>query len=83
MTQYSSGLRKAYTVQEVAELTGYHQETIRIWIRTGQLPAFKLGGRHYRISSATVEDLVNGRIEGLKSRCFKTSDADQVTAAGQ
>lgn len=34
------------TVPEVARRTGHHPETIRRWIRSGRLPARKVGTQH-------------------------------------
>ena len=44
------------TVAEVAETLRVNQETVRRWIRSGALPATRLG-RDYRISVAALETM--------------------------
>lgn len=45
------------TVSEAAELVGKEPETIRRWIRSGRLPARKVGTR-YVIEEADLDGLV-------------------------
>ena len=45
------------TVEEVAEELRVHPETVRQWIRDGELDAFDTG-RGYRISRADLDDFV-------------------------
>lgn len=40
-----SGPERLYTPEEVAEYAGVHVQTVRIWIRSGRLPAHKLAGQ--------------------------------------
>lgn len=47
------------TVPEAAARTGRNPETIRRWIRSGKLPARKVGTQHV-IEERDLEDLVNG-----------------------
>ena len=66
MIQYaklSKGLcmpEKQLTVEEVAEELRVHPETVRQWIRTGELDAFDTG-RGYRISRRDLDDFVQRR----------------------
>ena len=47
---------KLYTPEEVAEYLGVHVQTVRIWIRSGKLPARKLAGqRALRIRESDLE----------------------------
>lgn len=47
------------TPEEVAEYLKVHVETIRLWIRSGRLPAFRLGGlRALRIRRSDVDALL-------------------------
>lgn len=45
---------REYTVQEAAELTGAHEETIRRAIRRGELPN-RRGWRQYYIKATDLE----------------------------
>lgn len=57
----ASGLptnRYAYTLPEVARRLHVSESSIRRWIRTGDLPATRIGpGGRYRISAAAVASL--------------------------
>jgi excisionase family DNA binding protein len=48
------------TVEEVAEELRVHPETVRQWIRAGELDAFDTG-RGYRISREDLDDFVQRR----------------------
>lgn len=51
-----------YTVDEVAAQLSVHPETVRNWIKTGQLIAINLGGSAgYRISEADLADFLRKR----------------------
>jgi excisionase family DNA binding protein len=53
-----------YTVEEVASRLAVHPETVRKWIKNGQLRATNLGGRAgYRISRAALEQFLREREE--------------------
>lgn len=53
------------TVPEAAKLAGRNPETIRRWIRSGRLPAHKVGTQHL-IEDWRVEEIVHGiRAVGL------------------
>lgn len=43
---------KMYTPAEVAEMYCVKKDTVWSWIRNGQLMAYRVGGRLYRISDA-------------------------------
>ena len=47
-------------VKEVAEELNVHQETVRRWIKKGELPAFD-SGRGYRISRDDLNKFVENR----------------------
>jgi excisionase family DNA binding protein len=49
-----------FTVEEVAEELRVHPETVRQWIRDGELDAFDTG-RGYRISRVDLDDFVQRR----------------------
>ena len=51
-----------YTVERVAEILGVHPETVRNWIKSGELPAIDLGGRAgYRISQRDLDAFLDKR----------------------
>ncbi len=54
------GLEPLLTVQDVTRLLQVHEETVRRWIRTGELPAILLGSAKggYRISKNDYEKFV-------------------------
>ena len=53
-----------YTVKEVAERLRVHVETVRRWIKAGDLTAVRLGDRTgYRISEADLRAFTEGRKE--------------------
>lgn len=58
--------RKFLSVREVAELLGYHPETVREMARKKQLPAIKFGGRTspYRFSA----DAIDAHIASLEAK---------------
>lgn len=50
------------TVDEVAKLLAVHPETVRNWIKSGELAAIDLGGRAgYRISQSALDDFLRKR----------------------
>jgi excisionase family DNA binding protein len=50
------------TVEEVSRRLGVHMDTIRRWIRRGELPAISLGGSTgYRIAKADLEHFIQVR----------------------
>lgn len=51
---------KPLTVEEVAEQLRVNPETVRTWIRTGELNAIDVGGK-YRIYPADLEDFKQRR----------------------
>lgn len=59
-----SGRDEWLTVQEVAALLKVNEETVRRWIRNGELPVLALGGSPragYRIRRADFEDFTSER----------------------
>jgi excisionase family DNA binding protein len=50
------------TVDEVSRRLGVHMDTIRRWIRRGELPAISLGGSTgYRIVQADLDHFIQVR----------------------
>jgi len=51
-----------YKVEHIATLLRVHAETVRGWIRSGELVAIDLGGRAgYRISQAALDEFLKKR----------------------
>ncbi len=47
-----------YTTKEVAKILKVHTESVRRWIRQGDLKAVKLGGKYIRVSNNDLQDFV-------------------------
>jgi putative molybdopterin biosynthesis protein len=58
---------KQFTVEEVAEELRVHPETVRQWIRGGELDAFDTG-RGYRISRKDLDDFIQRRKTGKRRK---------------
>jgi excisionase family DNA binding protein len=63
---------KMLTVEEVAERMRVNEKTVRNWIASGELPAFPIGKRGYRISESDLRIFVDAR----KKRLQKLPDDD-------
>ena len=51
-----------YTVDDIAKILAVHPETVRNWIKSGELAAIDLGGRAgYRISQSGLDDFLRKR----------------------
>jgi excisionase family DNA binding protein len=51
-----------YNVQEVADQLDVHPDTVRQWIRSGELEAIDLGGRAgFRISESALQKFMRER----------------------
>jgi excisionase family DNA binding protein len=56
------------TLQQVAEWMQVHEETVRRWLRNGDLAGINLGGKSgYRIRESEVEAFLKRREEASKS----------------
>ena len=58
---------KMLTVQQVADQIQVNPETVRHWIRTGELDALDIGGA-YRISRVDLNDFIQRRKTGRKRK---------------
>jgi excisionase family DNA binding protein len=54
-----------FTVDQVAEILHLHPETVREWIRSGNLKGFRVGGRKagHRVAAADLQDFIDSRRE--------------------
>ncbi len=64
---------KMLTIEEVAERMRVNEKTVRNWIASGELPAFPIGKRGYRISETDLRNFVEAR----KQRLQKQASDDQ------
>ena len=48
---------RIYTLDQVAEILGFHRNTVRRWIVSGELAASELGGR-YRIRQSDLDEFM-------------------------
>jgi excisionase family DNA binding protein len=58
---------KMLSVEEVAGELGVNPETVRVWIRSGELVALSIG-KGYRISRADLDDFIRRRRTDYKKR---------------
>jgi len=54
-----------YTVEDIARFLSVHPETVRKWIKSGEMRAIKLGGpAGYRISQSALDQFLRERADG-------------------
>jgi excisionase family DNA binding protein len=58
---------KMLSVEEIADELGVNPETVRVWIRSGELVALSIG-KGYRISRADLDDFIRRRRTDYKKR---------------
>jgi len=58
---------KLFTIQEVANRLGIHWQTVRNYIKNGNLPAVKFG-RNVRVSSNKLDDFINRENMNIQSK---------------
>jgi excisionase family DNA binding protein len=58
---------KMLSVEDVANELGVNPETVRVWIRSGELVAFSIG-KGYRISRVDLDDFIRRRRTDYKKR---------------
>jgi excisionase family DNA binding protein len=54
----STGNEKWSSIEEIAEHIQVHKDTIRIWIRKGEIPAHKIG-KQWRLKISEIDEWVN------------------------
>lgn len=52
---------RMYTVQEVAQQLRVSERTVRKWIEDGDLTAFSIGKRGYRIAESDLQAFIDKR----------------------
>ena len=58
---------KMLSVEEVAGELAVNPETVRVWIRSGELVAFSIG-KGYRVSRADLDDFIRRRRTDYKKK---------------
>ena len=58
---------KMLSVEDVAAELGVNPETVRVWIRSGELVALSIG-KGYRISRADLDDFIRRRRTDYRRR---------------
>lgn len=56
-----------YTTKRIAEVYGVNEETVRRWIRKGELAAIRLSDRSIRVREDQLQDFEKKRITALES----------------
>ena len=57
-------MEKYYSVEDVAEILGFKEKTVREWLRTGKLKGKKIG-RLWRVKESDLEEFINNTEEYL------------------
>jgi len=65
---------KMLTVEEVAEQMRVNEKTVRNWITSGELPAFPIGKRGYRISERDFHAFVEARKKKLRKQADESEE---------
>jgi excisionase family DNA binding protein len=64
---------KMLSVEDIADELGVNPETVRVWIRSGELVALSIG-KGYRISRADLDDFIRRRRTDYKKRRDETEE---------
>ncbi len=58
-------LNRMYTVADIVELLGVHEESVRRWLRDGDLHGYMLGRKGgYRVSGQDLQEFLEKRSTG-------------------
>ena len=66
-------MEKYYSTEDVAEILGFKEKTVREWLRTGKLKGKKVG-RLWRVKECDLEEFINNAEKYLASEEEKTND---------
>ena len=68
--------RADLTVSEIAERFGRSAQTVRDWIKTRKLRAYRFNGKEYRVTPAALEEFEEGQRNGRarRTRSGRASD---------
>jgi excisionase family DNA binding protein len=51
-------VEKYYSTEDIAEILGFKEKTVREWLRTGKLKGKKVG-RLWRVKESDLEEFIN------------------------
>lgn len=51
-------MEKYYSTEDIAEILGFKEKTVREWLRTGKLKGKKVG-RLWRVKESDLEEFIN------------------------
>lgn len=57
-------MEKYYSTEDIAEILGFKEKTVREWLRTGKLKGKKVG-RLWRVKESDLEEFINNTEEYL------------------
>jgi len=66
-------VEKYYSTEDIAEILGFKEKTVREWLRTGKLKGKKVG-RLWRVKESDLEEFINNAEKYLASEEEKTND---------
>ena len=66
-------MEKYYSTEDIAEILGFKEKTVREWLRTGKLKGKKVG-RLWRVKESDLEEFINNAEKYLASEDEKTND---------
>lgn len=55
-------MEKLYTIEDIVEIFGIHENTARRWASSGAIPAFRLGKRWF-VRKEDFRNFIAGKIE--------------------
>jgi len=63
-------MEKFMTIKEVAELIRYHEETVRMFVRSGQLKAYRRKAKQseLRFKTSDIEAFMDGKTSAVKKK---------------
>jgi excisionase family DNA binding protein len=60
MNEHAEAPERLLTPEQVAERLGLSVLTVRAWLRSGQLPGVKPGGRVWRVREHDLDEYIRG-----------------------
>ena len=73
-----------YTVADIVDLLKVHEQTVRRWLRDGELRGYDLGGKSgYRVKAADFEAFIESRLAGPAGKAARgLGTSDDASTAG-
>lgn len=66
-------MEKYYSTEDVAEILGFKEKTVREWLRTGKLKGKKVG-RLWRVKESDLEKFINSKEKFLANKRERNND---------